>query len=264
MGAKCKVGGELWGERLLRLFFLIALFSVFVASASAQTDRQYIRSGNKLYRSQKFDKAEIEYRKALDKNSANAEALYNMGCSKMMQENDSIALDYFEKAAQAQKDKRRKAQVFHNTGVILQNHQDYAKAIEAYKASLRNNPADNETRYNLALCQKLLKKQQQNQQNQDKDQQNQDKKDNQNKENKKNKNQDQNKDKKQDQDKNKDNQQENGQNQQQDPQQSKQEKINKENAEQMLNAAKNAERAVQEKVKRAQQRRQNTSRQKNW
>ena len=66
------------------------------------------------------------------------------------------------------------AHIYHNMGVLFQAGKDYAKAVEAYKMSLRNNPADHETRYNLALAQKMLKDQQQNQdqnQDQNKDQQ---------------------------------------------------------------------------------------------
>lgn len=234
-------------------------------SANAQNDRQYIRSGNKHYRAQKFDKADIEYKKALERNKNNPEALYNMGCAKMMQEQDSVALEYFQKAAELQKDKRKKAQIFHNAGVIMQNHQDYEKAIEMYKESLRNNPENDYTRYNLALCQALLKKQQKNQdkndQNKDKNDQNKDKNKDKNKNDNKNKN-DQNKNQNKDQNKN-DNQNKDKQNNQ-NPEQNKQDKMNKENAEQLLNAAKNQERQTQEKVKAAMQRRQNRSRQKNW
>lgn len=257
-----KIGNKVVTKAIL----LLLLLGGFSFEANAQNDRQFIRSGNKYYRAQKYDKADIEYKKALERNPNNPEALYNMGCAKMMQENDSLALDYFDKAAQLQKDKKRKAQVYHNAGVILQNHKDYEKAIEAYKASLRNDPTNDETRYNLALCQKLLKNQKKNQKNQDKNKDN-------DKNNDKNKNKDQNKDKNKDQNKqnNKDNQNKNQNNDQnkddqsqQQPKESDQEKINKENAEQLLNAAKNQERAVQEKVKRAQQRSRKTSRQKNW
>ncbi|MCQ2243461.1 MAG: VWA domain-containing protein [Bacteroidaceae bacterium] len=255
---KMKIGNKVIAKAIL----LLVLFGASSFSANAQNDRQFIRSGNKYYRAQKFDKADIEYKKALERNPNNPEALYNMGCAKMMQDNDSLALDYFDKAAQVQKDKKRKAQVYHNAGVILQNHKDYEKAIEAYKASLRNDPTNDETRYNLALCQKLLKNQQKNQKNQNKDKnqnnQNQDQNKNQN-------NKDQNKQNdKNDKNQNKNNDQNKDNKDQQNPEESKQEKINKENAEQLLNAAKNQERAVQEKVKRAQQRRRNTSKQKNW
>lgn len=252
----------------------VMLLCLFSMTANAQTDRQYVRSGNKHYHAQKYDKADIEYKKALERNPNNPEALYNMGCAKMMQEEDSLALEYFKKAANLQKDKKRKAQIFHNAGVIQQNHQDYANAIEMYKESLRNNPDNDYTRYNLALCQALLKKQQKNQQNKDKNQQDKNKQDqnkNQNKQNKdqnkdkQNQNKDQNKDPNKDQnkDQNKDNKQ-NQQNNQNDNQDSGQDKMNKDNAEQLLNAAKNQERQTQDKVKAYQQRRRNTSRQKNW
>lgn len=256
-----KIGNKVVTKAVL----LLILLGGFSFNANAQNDRQFIRSGNKYYRAQKYDKADIEYKKALERNPNNPEALYNMGCAKMMQENDSLALDYFDKAAQLQKDKKRKAQVYHNAGVILQNHKDYEKAIEAYKASLRNDPTNDETRYNLALCQKLLKNQQKNQNNQNKDKNKNDK--DKNKDQNKN-NQDQNKQKDKSDKNNQNNKQNNDQNNdnqnQQQPEESQQEKINKENAEQLLNAAKNQERAVQEKVKRAQQKRRNTSRQKNW
>lgn len=244
---------------------VLLAFCFTAMSANAQNDRQFIRSGNKHYRAQKFDKADIEYKKALERNKNNPEALYNMGCAKMMQEQDSVALEYFQKAAELQKDKRKKAQIFHNAGVIMQNHQDYEKAIEMYKESLRNNSENDYTRYNLALCQALLKKQQKNQdkndQNKDKNDQNKDKNKDKNKNDNKNKN-DQNKNQNKDQNKN-DNQNKDKQNNQ-NPEQNKQDKMNKENAEQLLNAAKNQERQTQEKVKAAMQRRQNRSRQKNW
>lgn len=258
---KMKIGNKVIAKAIL----LLVLFGASSFSANAQNDRQFIRSGNKYYRAQKFDKADIEYKKALERNPNNPEALYNMGCAKMMQDNDSLALDYFDKAAQVQKDKKRKAQVYHNAGVILQNHKDYEKAIEAYKASLRNDPTNDGTRYNLALCQKLLKNQQKNQKNQNKDKnqnnQNQDQNKNQNN---KDQNKQNDKNDKNDKNQNKNNDQNKDNKDQQNPEESKQEKINKENAEQLLNAAKNQERAVQEKVKRAQQRRRNTSKQKNW
>ena len=67
------------------------------------------------------------------------------------------------------RDRMKLAHIYHNMGVIFQAGKDYAKAVDAYKMSLRNNPTDHETRYNLALAQKMLKDQQ-NQQNQDQNQ----------------------------------------------------------------------------------------------
>lgn len=223
----------------MRRTLLLTLALVCSMICMAQADRQYIRSGNKLYRQQNFVKAEAEYRKALSVNGENAHALYNLGCALMMQQKDSAAVVQYQKAGKVETSPARKAKVFHNIGVICQNHRMYGDAIEAYKESLRNNPNDDETRYNLALCKRLNKnKPQQNKNNKDK--QDKDNKDKQNKQN-------QDKDKK---DQNKENQ--------------KQNEMSKDNAEQLLNAAMQNEKATQQRVKNAM--RQNKSRklQKNW
>ncbi len=206
--------------------------------AFAQTDRQHIRQGNRLYRQQKFDKAEVDYRKAADINQRNPQAMYNLGCALLQQQKDSLAVVQFENAGKTETSKLRKSKSYHNIGVICQSHQMFAEAIDAYKESLRYNPGDDETRYNLALCQKQLKNQD-NQNTKNNQNQNKDKKDNQQKQNE-NKNQD-----------NKD------QNQQQD-------QMSKENAEQLLQAAMRNEKDIQQKMHKQQAMPQNRRLQKNW
>lgn len=214
-----------------------------VASASfAQNDRDYIRRGNRLYRAKKFNKAEVEYRKAVAANSENPQAVYNLGCAMMMIQKDSVAVTYFERASQLEQNKLRRAKSNHNIGVILQNHKMYDKAIEAYKNALRDNPNDNETRYNLALCKKLLKKQPK-----DKDS----KKDNKNKDKKQNK---------QDKDRNNDKKDDNN-NQKEQP---RKEHMSKDNAEQLLNAAMQDEKQTQQRLQKAMQRPRRNRSQKNW
>ena len=138
---------------------------------SAQTDRQLIREGNRLFRMKDYAKAEVQYRKALEANQQNPQANYNLGCALMMQQKDSAAVVQYEKAARIEPNKMRRSKAFHNIGVVCQNHKMYGDAIKAYEESLRLNPTDDETRYNLALCKKLNKNQQ-NQNNQQKKQQN--------------------------------------------------------------------------------------------
>lgn len=225
----------------MRHTILIILLTL-AAAASAQTDRQFIREGNRQYRSKQYEKAEVSYRKALSKNNDNPQANYNLGCALMMQQKDSAAIEQYKKAAALEKEKSRLAMVYHNVGVIMQNHQQYADAIEAYKQSLRNNPHDNETRYNLALCQQLLKNQPQQNQNQNKNQ---------------------NKDKNKDQDKDKDKNDKDKQNDKQQPQ-PQQEQMSKENAEQLLNVAIQEEKATQQRINKAMQKSNRKSNQKNW
>lgn len=192
-----------------------------VAGYGQKTDRDYLRSGNKLYKDSLFVKAEVDYRKALELNPKSADAMYNLGNALMMQEKAKEAMEQFDAASRLEKDKKKLAQIYHNMGVILQSSKQLPQCIEAYKQSLRNNPKDNETRYNLALAQKQLKDQQQNQQNQDKQQ-------------------------------NKDQQDQNKKEQQQNPQQQQQNQnqMSKENAQQLLNAVMQDEKNVQDKVKK--------------
>jgi Ca-activated chloride channel family protein len=222
-----------------KLMLLGLMLTMFNQVTFAQ-DRQYIRQGNKLYRQQGFDKAEVEYRKALAKNPRNTQAMYNLGCALMQQQKDSAAIVQFENAGRAETSPIRKSMSYHNMGFICQKHQMYGEAIEAYKESLRNNPNDNETRYNLALCKRMLKQQQQNQ---NQNQKNDDKKDNKDK---------------QDQ-KSQDKQNKNDQQKQQ-----PKEQMSKENAEQLLNAAVQEEKATQQRMKKAMQEPRRRQLQKNW
>jgi Ca-activated chloride channel family protein len=207
----------------------------------AQTDRQLVRQGNKLFRQGNYADAEIQYRKAVEKNPRNAQANYNLGNALLAQRKDSSAVSQFENAAKLETAPLRKAQAYHNMGVICQNKKMYGEAIEAYKEALRLNPADDETRYNLAVC----KRQQKNQQQENQQKQDQDKKDQQQKQDE------------QKQDQKKDEQQ---QQQQQQPQQPQ---MSRENAEQMLNAAIQEEKQTQERMKKMQQPKRR-SLEKNW
>lgn len=227
-----------------KYILLILLVFASVTQMQAQADRQFIRNGNKLYRQQNYARAETEYRKALSKNARNTQAMYNLGCALMMQQKDSAAIVQLQNAGRSEQSPRRKAMAYHNIGVICQGHQMYGEAIEAYKESLRNNPSDNETRYNLALCQRLQKKQKQNGgKNNQKDK---NKKDNKNQQNKQ---------------KN-DNQNKQGQNNQQ--KQQPKDQMSKDNAQQLLNYAIQQEKATQERLKRNEQQPQRRRLQQNW
>ena len=222
------------------LLTVISLFSLLSPLSSfAQSDRQLVRQGNKQFRAGNNAEAEVSYRKAVEKNQRNPQANYNLGNALMMQRKDSLAITQYEKAAKMETNPLRRAQAYHNMGVICQQHQMFGEAIEAYKEALRNNPADDETRYNLELCKRQQKQQDKNQQNKD------------NKDNK-----DQNKDK---QDQQKQDQKKDEQKQDQQQQQ-----MSKDNAEQLLNAAMQEEKQTQERMKKAAQQPQKRRLEKNW
>lgn len=196
-----------------------------------KSERDYMRSGNKLYNDSLFVKAEVDYRKALELNPKSTDAMYNLGNALLMQNKAKEAMEQFDAVTRIEKDKGKLARAYHNMGVILQSSKQYPQCIEAYKQSLRNNPHDDETRYNLALAQKMLKDQQQ--------QQNQDKQQEQKQDQKKDDQKDQNKDQNEDQKK-----------QPQQNQQQNKNEMSKENAEQLLNAVMQDEKNVQDKVKK--------------
>ena len=224
---------------MTKKFYILSLLLVASAVqvfAQQKTDRDYLRSGNKLYNDSLFIKAEVDYRKALEINPKSTDAMFNLGNALLMQQKAKEAMEQYESVSKIEKDKEKLAQIYHNMGVILQSSKQLPQCIEAYKESLRNNPKDDETRYNLALAQKQLKDQQQNQQNQDQQQQQQQKQE----------------EEKQDQNKDQQEQEQKDQQQQQNQQQQQQNKneMSKENAQQLLNAVMQDEKNVQDKVKK--------------
>ena len=218
------------------LFFSLAAFS--------QTDRDYIRRGNRLMRDSVYDKAQVEYQKAIEKDNTNPISHYNLGNALLYQNKAEDAMKEYETAARLEKDKTRLAQIYHNMGVVLQSAKQFDKAVACYRNSLRNDPTNDETRYNYALALFQLKKNQGGQDNQDQQ--------------KDDKGQDEKKEQEQQQQQQK---QDKKDEQQQQPQP---EQMSRENAEQMLNAAMQDEKATQEKIQKAQQKRQQKQLQKQW
>lgn len=214
--------------------YILTIMLALATVAQAQSDRQLIRSGNSHYRQKQYAKAETDYRKALAKNSQNAQAAYNLGRVLQEQGKQKEALAQYDAAAKMEKDRTRRAMSYHNMGTIHQKQQELDKAVKDYKQALLLNPKDNETRYNLAQCLRLQRQQQQQQQQQNKNQQQQ------------------NKNNKQDKDK---------QNQKQQP---KDNKMSRDNAEQMLQAAMQEEQATQKRLQNAMRQPAQRRKAKNW
>ena len=197
----------------------------------AQKEAPDIRHGNRDYNKDNFAEAEVDYRRGLEKNNQSYEAHYNLGDALFRQNKYPEAAEEFMKAAQVidpKKDKQKAAKTYHNLGNSLFAQQQYDKAITAYQQSLRANPKDNDTRYNMVKAMQMLQQQQQQQQQ---NQQNQDQK------------QDQKQDQQQDQ------QEQQNQDQQEQP---SEDQMDKETAEQILQALEQDEQDTQEKMQRQQ------------
>lgn len=230
-----------------------AIYLIFISVTTAffctndmfaqKAERSHIRKGNKLYKEEKYTESEIAYRQSIEVNPRSVEGSYNLGNALYKQEKYPEAAEQYQQIA-GQRERlmaenpanvQRLAEVFHNLGNIQMKNKDYAKSIEAYKQSLRMNPKDEETRYNLALAQKLLNDQQQ----QNQDQQNQDQQQQQ---------------EQKEQEQNQEQQQQQNEQQENKTQEQKQEneQMSRDNAQQILDAFLQDEKDTQEKVKKAQ------------
>lgn len=207
--------------------------------------RDLTRSGNKLYRSKEYSKAEIDYRKALEVNKSNRTTIFNLA-------NVLYRTDRGEEAGKLYQSltphlsllsSTEAADLTHNAGNTAFRAKQLEPAIEYYKESLRRRPSDEDTRYNLALAQKLLEEQKKNGGG------GQDQKQDQDKDQKKDQQQDQQKDQKKDQ--------------QPQPQQPNQDQMSQETANRILQALQKDEKNTRQKLEQAQQQRRR-SRRKNW
>ena len=203
-------------------------------SLGAQTDRREVRSGNRLFKKGEWQKSEIEYRKALVKDTASFAANYNLASSMYRQENFEEAGKSLDRLKEAASISPYSADYYYNLGNVACMKKDWGAAVEAYKQSLLRRPDDLDAKENYAYAKLMLENdgggggdndQDQNQdQNQDQDQ---------------NQNQDQNQDQNQnqDQDKGQDNQDQN-----------QEQKISPQQAQQMLKAIQAREKETQDKV----------------
>jgi Ca-activated chloride channel homolog len=237
---------------------LLCILLIVSAVLNAQTDKKYVRKGNREYEKSKYAESEISYRKAIDKNKQSPDAVFNVGDALYKQNKFEEAGKQFVENANQNEDKAKKSAGLYNLGNSLFKANKLEESIDAYKNSLKLRPDNKEAKYNLAYAQDLLRKQQeqQKQQQQDKNKQDQNKDKNKQDQKKDQKDQKDNKDKQNDQDKNKDQKQ-----QQQQPQKGE---ISKEDAQRLLNSLANDEKNVQEKVKLAKANKAKVRTVKNW
>ena len=223
-------------DNMERTGFILGILTFAVTSVFAQREAGDVRRGNREYKKQNFTEAEVDYRRAIDTNKDSYEAHYNLGDALFKQDKYADAQAEFTKAAQMldkKKDKERMAKAMHNIGNCAFAQQQYDQAVAAFQESLRANPKDNDTRYNLVKAMEMLQQQQQQQQQQ---------------------NQDQKQDKQDQQQQQQEQQNQDQQQQQQEQQQAQQteDQMDKETAEQILQALEQDEQDTQEKLKRQQ------------
>lgn len=242
------------------LFFAFAI--LYTLSVFSQNEKKLIREGNDLFEEKNYSEAEIEYRKSLTEKPGYYKGSFNLGDAMYLQENFEESGKLFSEVAELSNDKNVKATSFYNLGNSLLSEKKFKESIEAYKKSLRLNPADADAKYNLQYARKKLNEQEQNQdQNKDQDKKDQDKKDqdkkDQDKKDQDKKDQDKNDQDKKDQkdqdkkdqdkkDQDKQDQDKNSDQKKEDKQQPQQ--ISKQDAQRMLDALKNDEKKTLQKL----------------
>lgn len=211
-----------------------------VGDAAAQSTRSSVNKGVDLYHEGKYIDSEVEFKKGLEKSPDNLQGNFDLGDSFYKEGKFEDALRSYNAALSKAGDNDLKAKIYHNMGNALLKDQKIKESIGAYIHSLRLNPNDESTKYNLSYALDMLKNQNNQNKNNDKNKNNQ----NQNK-NDQNKNQNQNQNNQNQQNKNDQrNQQQNQQAQQPPP------KISKDQAEAIFNALNNDEKDLQKQLRK--------------
>lgn len=155
-------------KKMRLLFALTALFVVTgVTAQESKEERKELLESQQLLSdagdeisSDNFPIGEADYRKAIALNPKDETGKYNLGTAYYNKEKNEEAMRRFKEAASVATNKPEKHKAFHNLGNTFMNAKNYQGAVDAYKNALRNNPTDDETRYNLALAKEMLDKNQ--------------------------------------------------------------------------------------------------------
>lgn len=228
-----------------RLMILILALASAV-TVSAQTDRKEVRAGNKAFRKGDFRKSEIDYRKAVLKDSLSVAAQYNLASSLYRQddyEGAQKALSSIAETVSGVETVGTKADFFFNQGDVALAQKDYASAVKSFRQSLLLRPDDMDAKENYIYAKEMLRQSQDNQSQDNQGGQDGDNSQNQDNQNNQDNNQQQ----------NNDNQQQNNQNQQNPQDQNNaaaEGNISRQQARQMLNAIQAKEKETQDKVKK--------------
>lgn len=160
---KIRLDLPLSAKEWVMVLFGIFLVTVAPAQSLQEENKKIAKETNKLLRAAEedlsdndFASAEAAYRKAVAKSPENVTAKYNMANMYYGKEKPSQAASRLIQAAKVAETKEDKHKIYHNLGNSFMDQKKYKEAVEAYKNALRNNPKDEETRYNYALAKKML------------------------------------------------------------------------------------------------------------
>lgn len=234
-----------------RFFSIVLCVLLSGASLFAQEDKKDVRRGNKDYRKSNFKEAEIDYRKALLKDSTSFAATYDLANALYSQKDYEGAANTLEKLSKSAPESQYADRYFFNKGNVSLQKKDYKTAVDDFKQALLRDPGDLQAKESYIYAKKMLENQENGGEGEsNKDQQNQDQQ-----------NQDQ-----QNQDQQQNQQPSDGQQDKQEGEgQAQQQQISVQQAQQILKAIQAKEKETQEKVEKAKaQNEKSRQKDKNW
>lgn len=229
-----------------RFFSIVMCVLLSGASLFAQEDKKDVRRGNKDYRKSNFKEAEIDYRKALLKDSTSFAATYDLANALYSQKDYEGAANTLEKLSKSAPESQYADRYFFNKGNVSLQKKDYKTAVDDFKQALLRDPGDLQAKESYIYAKKMLENQENGGEGEsNKDQQNQDQ---------------------QNQDQQQNQQPSDGQQDKQEGEgQAQQQQISVQQAQQILKAIQAKEKETQEKVEKAKaQNEKSRQKDKNW
>ncbi|MDC8005294.1 tetratricopeptide repeat protein [Aureisphaera galaxeae] len=151
--------------KFITTWVLLLVSCAIFAQKESKTQKQqhkqtqeFLSDANSEIFDDNFVDAEVNYRKAIATSPSLETGKYNLGNAYYNEAKNDEAMRRFAQAAEVAKNKPEKHKAYHNLGNTFMNAKKYQEAVESYKNALRNNPTDEETRYNLALAKEMLEK----------------------------------------------------------------------------------------------------------
>lgn len=230
-----------------RFFSIVMCVLLSGASLFAQEDKKDVRRGNKDYRKSNFKEAEIDYRKALLKDSTSFAATYDLANALYSQKDYEGAANTLEKLSNSAPESQYADRYYFNKGNVSLQKKDYKTAVDDFKQALLRDPGDLQAKESYIYAKKMLENQENGGEGEsNKDQQNQDHQQN--------------------QDQQQNQQPSDGQQDKQEGEgQAQQQQISVQQAQQILKAIQAKEKETQEKVEKAKaQNEKSRQKDKNW
>ena len=144
-------------SNIISVLLLLITGSAHLSYSQTEKAQEYSYQANELSLESEYNKAEALYRKAYAVDESETRALYNLGTNLYKNELIEEAFSNFKATIEKSSVKGEKHNAYHNMGNLFMDKKEYEKAIESYKNALRQDPTDDETRYNLASAKEMLK-----------------------------------------------------------------------------------------------------------